>query len=117
MISPIEVNGVKLEVDVRYAKRIEELRIGSKVKVLSKEYSSYAVNPGVIVGFEQFEKLQTIVVAYCKPDYQGSDIKFVYYNKESKDIEICSLLSDEFDLNKEKAVKRFDRELPRRSGC
>ena len=89
----IEVNGVKLEVDMRYAKRIEELRIGSKVKALNKEYSSYSVYPGVIVGFEQFEKLPTIVVAYYKTDYSGSDIKFVYYNAETKDTEICSAVS------------------------
>lgn len=62
----IEINGVKLEVDMRYAKRVDELRVGSKVKVLNKEYSSYKVYPGVIVGFEEFDNLPTIVVAYLE---------------------------------------------------
>ena len=39
----IEVNGVKLEVDMRYARKIEELRVGSRVKVLIKNYSRYSV--------------------------------------------------------------------------
>ena len=30
----VEVNGIKLEVDMRYAKRIDEFRVGDTVKVL-----------------------------------------------------------------------------------
>jgi hypothetical protein len=36
----IEVSGVKLEVDLRQARRIEEIRIGDRVKVLTKDYSA-----------------------------------------------------------------------------
>jgi hypothetical protein len=45
----IEINGVKMEVDMRYAKRVDELRIGSRVKVLIKEYSSYKIYLGVSI--------------------------------------------------------------------
>ena len=48
----IEINGVKLEVDMRYAKRVDLLRIGSRVKVLVKTYSEYKIYPGVKIGRE-----------------------------------------------------------------
>jgi hypothetical protein len=107
----IEINGVKLEVDMRYAKRVDELRVGSKVKVRNKEYSSYKVYPGVIVGFEEFDKLPTIVVAYLDSSWSSADIKFVHYNAESKDVEICAAVTDEADLNKQDAIASFDREI------
>src|SRR5690606_28503543 len=66
----IEVNGVKLEVDLRTAKRVDELRVGDRVKVLTKDYrGEYEVHAGTIVGFEPFENLPTVIVAYLKRDY------------------------------------------------
>lgn len=108
----IEINGVKLEVDMRYAKRVEELRVGSKVKVLVKSYGdSYNTYAGVIVGFEEFEKLPTIVVAYLESSWSSADIKFVNYNAKTQDIEIVSSVSDEYDLNRVDAIASFDREI------
>ena len=34
----IEINGVKLEIDLRTAKRVDTFKIGDNVKVLKKEY-------------------------------------------------------------------------------
>ena len=84
----IEINGVKLEVDLRHAKRIDELTIGSPVKCLVKKYESYAVYPGIIIGFEPFLSLPTIVVAYLETDTYNADIKFVAFNTNTKDFEI-----------------------------
>ena len=48
----IEINGVKLEVDMSTAKKIDEYRVGDNVKVLKKDYSgNYDVLAGVIVEF------------------------------------------------------------------
>lgn len=107
----IEINGVKLEVDMRYAKRVDEMRVGSKVKVLNKEYSGYKVYAGVIMGFEEFQNLPTIIVAYLDCGWSSADIKFVHYNAESKDVEICAAVTDEADLNKQDAMSSFDREI------
>lgn len=43
----IEVNGVKLEVDLRNARRVDEFRVGSPVKVLVKNYSTYESHFGM----------------------------------------------------------------------
>lgn len=110
----IEVNGVKLEVDMRYARKIEELRVGSRVKVLIKNYSRYSVYPGVIVGFEQFQKLPTIVVAYLESNWSTADVKFTYFNEKTEDVEICAPVADEVELNKGDAIKTFDREIQKK---
>ena len=109
----IEINGVKLEVDMRTAKRIEELRIGDKVKVLVKEYGdSFKVHPGVIVGFEPFAKLPTIVICYAIISFSSFDLKFLHFNaKTAEGFEIIKALDDDIELSKDEVIKLFDRKV------
>lgn len=109
----VEINGVKLEVDLRYARRVEELRIGDRVKVLRKEYSSHNVFPGVIVGFEPFKALPTIVVAYLAKDYAKAEIKFLHYNAASKsdDVDIVVAADEDFHAERDVILKQFDAQI------
>ena len=85
----IEIKGVKFEVDMSTAKKVEEFRVGDKVKVLQKTYGDkYEIRPGIIIGFEWFETHPTITIAYLEMDYSGAEIKFLYYNNESTEVEI-----------------------------
>lgn len=112
----IEIGGVKMEVDLRYAKRIDELHVGDRVKVLVKEYTSYKVYPGTIVGYEAFEKLPTIIVAYFKKDYSNANIEFLYFNSETKDVEIVKAMDgDLLGLDKADALKQFDNEIRKKN--
>ena len=43
----IEINGLKLEIDLRSAKRIDSFRVGDNVKILRKDYNSYKSCYGV----------------------------------------------------------------------
>ena len=106
----IEVNGVKLEVDLRTARRVDELRIGDAVKVLIKTYGGHEVHPGVVVGFEPFVKLPTIIIAYAKTNWQDAKIEFVHFNAKSDEIEVVKSLDDDL-IDKEAAVRAFDREI------
>jgi hypothetical protein len=106
----IEVNGVKLEIDTRYARRIEELRIGSRVKVLKEEYSSTTVYPGIVVGFEPFAKLPTIIVAYVKAGYSDVGLETVSYNAKTEKIEIVASIDDDFSVSKSEVLGWFRRE-------
>ena len=81
-----EINGVKMQVDLRYATRIEELRVGDKVKVLTKGYSGHTVHSGVIIGFEPFKELPTIVVCYVASSYSEVKLEFVHYNAKSENV-------------------------------
>jgi hypothetical protein len=112
----IEINGVKLEVDLRTAKRIEHLQIGSRVKCLVKKYSDeFEVLPGVIVGFEPFENLPSIVVAYLETDYSSASLKFKSYNARSKDFEIVADIDhNSLEVNKADIVSKLDRELEKK---
>lgn len=108
----IEVNGVKLEVDMRYARRIEEMRIGDRVKVLKKAgYSDdHKVYPGIIVGFEPFQKLPTIIVAYTDTDWQKVEVKFLHYNS-SCEAEIVHAADEDFHVDRDTIIARFDRDI------
>ena len=107
----IEINGVKMEVDLRHAKRIDEIRVGDRVKVLLKMYDGYKVYPGVVVGFEAFEKLPTIIVAYIKADFVSASVEFLYFNSETKDKEIIKAIDDDqLELSHKDTMAHFDRE-------
>lgn len=106
----IEVNGVKLEVDLRHAKRIDILAVGDRVKVLKKEYQDFKVYPGMVIGFEPFKERPTVIVAYIKTGYNEAGIEFVYYNTDSKEVEIVKALDDDMlGLEKAFVVRNMDR--------
>ena len=111
----IEVNGVKLEVDLRHAKRIDTLAVGDRVKVLVKQYSDYAVHAGTIIGFEPFQNLPTVIVAYLVKDYNSTSIKFLYYNAQSKEVEVIKAIDDDqLDIDKATVLQQFDREMQKK---
>lgn len=81
----VEIDGVKIEVDMRTAKKVEEFRVGSPIKILVKNGpSDSSVYPAVIVDFEEFASLPTITVAYIKSSYYNStNLEFAYINANS----------------------------------
>lgn len=109
----IEINGVKLEVDLRTAKRIETLKVGSKVKLLSKKstYASSKVYPGVIVGFEPFKDRPTIIVAYLAQDWNTAKVEFAYINKENEEFEMIASIDDDLSINKSEVLSLFDKQV------
>lgn len=112
----IEVNGVKLEVDLRSAKRIDELHIGSRVKCLVKKYDGFTTCAGVVVGFEPFPSRPTIVVAYLEPDWSTAGLKFMSFNADTKDFEIVSDIDhNALEIDKESILERFDREIGKKA--
>ena len=111
-IREIEINGIKVEVDLRTCKRIDTFKIGDNVKVLKKQYGEeYKVYSGVIVDFVNFKERPALVVAYFDNSYSGVNIKFETITKDSKDIEIAPCLPHEMKLNKDRVVDKFDIEI------
>lgn len=111
----IEINGVKLEVDLRNAKRIDHLQVGSRVKCLVKKYADHATYPGVIVGFEPFANLPTIIVAYLESDYSGTGLKFQSFNSQTKDFEVVADLDNNcLEVNKANIIASMTREIEKK---
>ena len=108
----IEINGVKMEVDLRNARRIDEIRVGDRVKVLVKQYDGYVVHAGVVIGFEPFEKRPTIIVAYVAVSYKDAELKFLHFNHDSKEIEIVKAIDDDqIDLSEAEITKTIGRKI------
>lgn len=111
----VEINGLKLDLDMRTAKRIDTLRVGDRVKVLQKSGygdGQYDAKPGTIVGFEPFPSLPTIIVAVIEANYNGAEIKFVHINAKSKDVEIVKAIDDDqLDVRRDDLVAKFNRTI------
>ena len=106
----IEINGVKFEVDLRQAVRIEVLKVGQRVRVLTKQYDGYKVSHGVVIGFEPFEKLPTVLVAYVEIGHASCEIKHIAYNAATKDVEIVASIDSE-RLDKETAEANLEKQV------
>ena len=78
----VEIDGVKIEVDLRTAKRVDTYKVGDNVKILDKQYSDYKVKPGIIVDFAEFQELPTMVIAVFNEGtwVSSPSIEFIYYN-------------------------------------
>lgn len=111
----IEINGIKMEVDLRTARRIDTLQVGDRVKVLTKGYSDYKVHAGTVIGFEPFTARPTVIVAYLDKDYSSVSVKFLYYNADSKEVEIIKAIDDDqLDIDKATILQQFERELQKK---
>ena len=106
----IEINGIKMEVDLRQAKVIENYKVGDYVKILVKGYSDYKSYVGNIIAFDDFAKHPTIVVAYLKTEYNSATIEFAYINSESKDVELTALNSWDIPVTKSTILDWFNKE-------
>lgn len=109
----IEINGVKIEVDMRSAKRIDQFRVGDTVKVLDTRSNKNEVRTGVITDFAMFKELPTIMVAmYKEGDYFSTpSIEFIPYNADTKGIEIVGVSQEEVIVSKDTIVQKFDDEI------
>ena len=103
----IEINGIKLEVDLRHAKRIDEYRVGDRVKMLKKNYDAYTIHMATIVSFDEFLKLPSIVLAYL--DYNG--LQFATLNAKTEGIEIAPAYESDLEFSKDEILRKMNSEL------
>ena len=110
----IEVNGIKMEVDLRQATRIDTFKVGDRVKILVKDYST-KVYHGVVAGFDAFKDMPTIIVAYLDVDYSAAELKFAYVNtKNAEKFEIVADRDDAIPVEKADILRKFDREIEKK---
>jgi len=108
----IEINGIKVEVDLRYAKTVNTYKVGDPVKILIKGYGeSYLSCAGMIAGFDNFQARPTLVVAYLQNQYGSDPIKFAFVNSDTKDIEICPMVDDYISIEKRTVLDNIDRKI------
>jgi hypothetical protein len=110
----IEVNGVKMEIDLRHAKVVDNYKVGDYVKILVKVYDGYKSYIGNIIGFDNFEQDPTIVIAYLKNEYGSATIEFAYFNSTSKEIEITTLNDWDIPLKKSTLLEQFNKEITKK---
>jgi len=107
----IEINGIKMEIDMSTAKRVDEFKVGDNIKVLQNKQ----IKQGVIVDFVNFKELPTIQIAIFSTDYWGSKIDFIHYNAKTEDIEIMPCAKLDLELEKNNVVEKLNNEIQKKS--
>ena len=112
----VEINGVKLEVDMRSARRIDEFKVGDSVKVLDQRDGKCDMRSGVITDFANFKELPTIMVAVYKAGsyWEKATIEFIPFNAMTRDIEIVGVSAEEIIVSRDTVVQKFDDEIARK---
>ena len=106
----VEINGVKMEVDLRHAKVVEQYKIGSPVKVISQQYENdYKVSPGVIVDMtEDGEGSGVIQILVLDESYSSVDIKIVTFGSKTKNVTIAPFAKYEMKWSDADINDKFD---------
>ena len=104
----IEINGVKMEVDLCTAKVVENYKVGDSVKLLKKRYNDYEVLPAAIVGFTEFKNLPTIELLTIN---RSGDVEFVAFNTGTKDVEIAPFNRYEAAFDRTEILEKLDRKV------
>ena len=112
----IEINGVKLEVDLRSARRIDEFEVGDSVKVLDRRNDKNEMRSGVITDFANFKDLPTIMVAVYKAGsyWDKPSVEFIPFNANTEGIEIVGVSAEETIVSRETVVQKFDDEIAKK---
>lgn len=111
----IEINGVKLEVDLRMAKVVEQYKVGDGVKVLRKRYSDqYEVLPAAIVGICEFAALPTIELVAVN---HSGDVEFIVFDAKSEGIEIAPMNKYELALDRQAIESQLLRNVEKAQGA
>lgn len=111
-VRTVEINGIKMDVDLRTAIRVDTVKVGTHVKVLVKSsYGEPKVRPGVVVGFEPFATLPTIIVCYVDITYDSAKLEFAAINEKTKDTyEMVVSIDDEISFTKDDVLTKINRE-------
>lgn len=112
----VEINGVKLEVDMRSARRIDEFKVGDSVKVLDQRNDKCEMRSGVITDFANFKELPTMMVAVYKVGsyWEKPTIEFIPYNAKTEGIEIVGVSAEEIIVSRDTVVQKFDDEIAKK---
>ena len=111
----VEINGIKVEVDLRTAKRVDCFKVGDAVKILKKKYSDqYESHFGMIVGFDEFKNLPTIIVAYLTLGSWENPLQFEYINAKTEGLEIVPQDPKDLGVQKSDLIAAFDREAAKK---
>lgn len=112
----VEINGVKVEVDLREATTVDSFKVGDAVKVLVESYGDkYNSFFGVIAGFDAFKKRPTIIVAYLEVSYNETKLTFAHINQGTKDIEICATRDEDITIDKGEVLAQFQNAIDKKA--
>lgn len=107
------IQGTHFEITKSLEPSPMRVKIGDRVKVMTKQYDGWKTYPGIVVSFDNFIDLPTFNIIYVDISYSSSDLKSVAFNEQSKDVKISFLPDDskELDIDQTAMLKYFERAI------
>jgi hypothetical protein len=107
----VEINGVKLEVDLREGQTIETYKVGEIVKLLVPKYNNeFASFIGAVIGFDAFKSHPTIVVAYLDATFGVAKIEMAYIHDGSQ-FEIVHASEGDVPFSKKQVLDLLEKNI------
>jgi hypothetical protein len=110
----VEINGIKMEIDLRQAKIVENYRVGDSVKLLRKRYSDYEVLPAAIVGFTEFKNLPSIELLAVD---RSGEVSFFVWNEKSEGMEIAPFNKYEMMFDYSDILDKLNKDLEQKKAA
>ena len=114
----VEIDGVKIEVDLRNAKVIDTYHVGDPVMVLhnADQYNEALICTGVIVSFNEFNGIPAIQVMELNMRSYSDDVGFkivsiVHGDKPKRGISIAPYNRYEGLISKSNVVTKLNRKI------
>jgi hypothetical protein len=112
----VEIDGVKLEIDLRTAKVVDRFKIGDPVRILhpGTGYGT-GIKAGVIIGFCEFDKNPAIEILELDADYSSTNFKLVtLISGQENQVQIAPYDRYSGLFTQTDIVTRFDREIQKK---
>ena len=114
----VEINGVKYEVKIDEARRIESFKVGDSVRLMEEQYDkSYKSYHGVIIGFDDFANFPNIQVATLEIGYNSATVKIVDINpstEKTNKYRIAKAIDTELLIDKSEVLRLMDGEIEKK---
>jgi hypothetical protein len=112
----VEIDGVKIEVDLRTVKVIDHYKVGDPVQILHPgEGYGCGIKAGVIVGFCDFNENSAIEIIELDADYTGVNFKtLTVVSGQKNNVQIAPYDKYQGLISQADVVTRFDREIQKK---
>ena len=114
-----KIGSVTIEIDDSFVFQRETLRVGDTVKILmpkgtyGEDAKKFVIKYGVIVSFDNFDTLPTIVICYVEGSYKET-VEFLYLNERTENISIIRTDPQDLSIEQTSIIDYLDNEIAKK---
>lgn len=109
----IEINGVKMEIMPQEIKTIQHFKVGERVKLFKKEYSSWKVMPAIITGITVTDDVSILEILGLIMTYSDVKVERIILTSAdtAREVFIAKIDDYEFNYSQDTAIELLDKNI------